>query len=318
MFHSGALGCVAFQRDGDGETAVGDNGFFEVIGSRFGLFTLAIVFLSATLALLPTATSAAQMTWQYSRYLDQDPFKTRLTLYYGVPETDRVQAVVKCHIGNSGTYATLDVSAPVGSLAANTAVQVQFTGRGFSQVVDASVIRAREVGIDGVSIALQLGDPLWQAIRAMSELRYNVTGFTARRLPLGGSNGPAGRFLRDCREMPRPGQVSGPATPPQTDDPRWATCDVYRAERSRNSDVPITVTFRNRSGAYRGVMWIDFNGRPVQYANLNPGETYTINTYMTHPWMFTDGPGNCIEMFMPQPGVSSFDVTAPNRNFGPE
>jgi len=84
------------------------------------------------------------------------------------------------------------------------------------------------------------------------------------------------------------------------------------------SDMPITVTFRNRSGAYRGVMWIDLNGRPVQHANPDPGETYTINTDMTHPWISTDGRGNCIEMFMPQPGASTFDITAPNRNSGPE
>ncbi len=297
---------------------MGGTGIFARFGVRLGFIALAVAVFGSGLAVLPAKPGAAQLTWHYSRFLHADPFQTRLTLYYGVPETDLVQAVAKCHIGAGGTYATLDISAPVGSLAANTDVQVQFTGLGYSQMVDASVIRAQEVGIDGVSIALQLDDPLWQAIRAKSELRYNVTGFAAIRLPLDGSNQPAVRFLSDCRDMPRPGQVSGPATTPPANDPRWATCDVFRAERSRNSDFPITVTFQNRSGAYRGVMWIDFNGRPVQYANLNPGEIYTINTYMTHPWMFTDGPGNCIEMFMPQPGVSSFDITAPNRNFGPE
>jgi hypothetical protein len=65
-------------------------------------------------------------------------------------------------------------------------------------------------------------------------------------------------------------------------------------------------------------MWIGFDGMPVEYANLNPGETFSVNTYVTHPWMITDGPGNCIEMFMPQPGRASFDITAPGRDFGPE
>jgi hypothetical protein len=290
----------------------------RVLGARFGVVAFAAAFSGFALMLLPVGASAAQMTWHYSRYLHEDPFQTRLTLYYGVPETDRVQAVARCQIGNSGTYATLDISAPVGSLAADTPVQVQFTGRGLNQVVDASVVRAREVGIDGVSIALQLDHPLWRAIRNSSLLNYNVTGFTARQLRLEGSSNPTGRFLSDCREMPRPGSSSQPVSTGQADDPRWATCDVYRGERSRKSDVPVTVTFRNNSGAFRGVMWIDFNGRPVDYANLNAGGTFTINTYMTHPWMFTDGPGNCIEMFMPQPGVSTFDITAPNRNFGPE
>ena len=52
---------------------------------------------------------------------------------------------------------------------------------------------------------------------------------------------------------------------------------------------------------------------PKAYANLNPGEEFTISTFLTHPWMFTDGPGNCVEMFMPQLGVPVFDITAPNR-----
>lgn len=297
---------------------MGGERFFGVTRTHFRLFALAAVFISATVPFLPTTTSASQMTWHYSRYLDQDPFKTRLSLYYGVPETDQVQAIARCRIGNRGTYATLDLSAGVGSLAAHATVQVQFTGRGFDTVHDADVIRAQEVGIDGVSLALQLDDPLWQAIRDKSELRYSVTGFTATLLPLDGSSEPAGRFLRDCREMPGPESPPQPQTIAQADDPRWATCDIYRDERSRNSDVPVAVTFRNNSGAYRGVLWIDFNGRPIEYANLNPGENFTINTYMTHPWMFTDGPGDCIEMFMPQPGVSRFDITAPNRDFGPE
>lgn len=101
-------------------------------------------------------------------------------------------------------------------------------------------------------------------------------------------------------------------------DPRWATCDQFQNERSRNSDNPVTVTFINRSGAFRSVMWVDFNGRPTEYAALNDGERFTINTYLSHPWMFTDGPGNCIEMYMPVLGVSQFQITAPSRYFGDE
>jgi len=95
-------------------------------------------------------------------------------------------------------------------------------------------------------------------------------------------------------------------------DPRWDTCQAFGQVRSLNSDHAVTVTFRNQSDGYRGVMWIGFDGVPVTYANLNPGEEFTINTYLTHPWMFTDGPGNCVEMFMPQLGIPVFAMTAPN------
>jgi len=288
--------------------------------SRF-LYLPALVLMGfAFLVTAPLAGAAdPDLEWRYSRSLHQDPFQTRLTLIYGVPETDLSQAIAQCRIGNRGTYATLDLGADIGTLAANDSVEVQFTGRGFDQVVTASVIRAQEEGFDGVSIALQLDDPLWQAIRAQSMLHYNVTGFTAMKLDLGGSSEPAAQFLADCREMPSPDDApTTPVSGAQPDDPRWATCSVYGDERSRKSDVPVTVTFQNQSGAMRGVMWIDFNGRPVEYANLNPGESFSIQTFMTHPWMFTDGPGNCIEMFMPQPGISTFAITAPNRDFGPE
>jgi len=289
---------------------------------------LAFLAIAMTFGAMATPPAHAQnMQWTYYRDLHEDPFRTRLVLIYGVPETDNVQAVATCRIGAGGTYATLDLGARIGRLQENQSVDVQFSARGFNRVVNASVIRAREEGLNGVSIPLQLDDPIWQAIRAKSVLYYNLTGFTAATLDLNGSNGPTQRFLRDCRKMPKPGTTD--TSPPRqtnprtagttpTNDPRWQTCDIYRGQRSRNSDVPVTVSFRNQSGAMRGVMWIDFNGRPVEYANLAPGETFTINTFMTHPWMFTDGPGNCIEMFMPQPGVTSFAITAPNRNFGPE
>lgn len=97
-------------------------------------------------------------------------------------------------------------------------------------------------------------------------------------------------------------------------DAEAASCS--RKVKSQNSNTPVTVTFVNKSGEYRGVMWVDFKGKPVSYANLNPGQSYTVNTYVTHPWMFTDGPGNCVEMFMPRQGVSKFNITAKSTGAG--
>jgi hypothetical protein len=33
-------------------------------------------------------------------------------------------------------------------------------------------------------------------------------------------------------------------------------------------------------------------------------------------WVFTDGPGNCVEMFMPQKGVPRFNLTRKATGFG--
>ncbi len=98
-------------------------------------------------------------------------------------------------------------------------------------------------------------------------------------------------------------------------DPRVASCTVLEHAVSKNSDVPVNVTFINRADGLRGVSWIGFDGLPQEYASLIPGEEFTIDTYVSHPWMFTDGPGNCLEMYMPQQGVPIFEITAPGRVF---
>jgi von Hippel-Lindau disease tumor suppressor protein len=83
-----------------------------------------------------------------------------------------------------------------------------------------------------------------------------------------------------------------------------------RHVKSLNSNTPVTVTFLNKSGEFRGVKWVDFKGKWVSYAKLNPGQSYTVNTYATHPWVFTDGNGHCVEMWVTRAGVSKFKITA--------
>ena len=96
------------------------------------------------------------------------------------------------------------------------------------------------------------------------------------------------------------------------------SCDQFGKIKSEKSKTPITVEFVNNSDGYRTVMWIGFDGLPVQYADLNQGASVKQTTYLRHPWMFTDGPGNCIEMFMPQDGITRFEITVPSPAFGPE
>ena len=95
-----------------------------------------------------------------------------------------------------------------------------------------------------------------------------------------------------------------------------ASCGQFGNLRSQESRTKVTVTFVNRTNAYRSVDWLDFNGRPVNYANLNPGETYRVDTYLTHPWMITDGPGNCVQMVLPRRGQRVIDITGRSRGGG--
>jgi len=81
--------------------------------------------------------------------------------------------------------------------------------------------------------------------------------------------------------------------------PGMMSCAQRAGLRSEHSREPTKITFVNRSGMYRALMWIDFKGQFKDYGGMNPGETKSISTFRTHPWMITDGPGNCIQIIMP-------------------
>ena len=99
---------------------------------------------------------------------------------------------------------------------------------------------------------------------------------------------------------------------------RSLSCKNQRRMRSANGGLNTTVTFVNRTQETRAVLWFDFAGQPKDYGMLEPGQSKAIQTWTTHPWMFTDGPGNCIEMYMPAAGSPTFSITRPSPGFGAE
>lgn len=77
-------------------------------------------------------------------------------------------------------------------------------------------------------------------------------------------------------------------------------CHLLGQVRASESEQPITITFVNSSGMFRHIDWIDFDGNPEQRASLNPGQTHVQQTTSGSPWMVSDGPGNCVDIFMPK------------------
>jgi hypothetical protein len=95
------------------------------------------------------------------------------------------------------------------------------------------------------------------------------------------------------------------------------SCAKQQSLRSQKSSTATSMTFVNKTPAARIVMWIDFNGSPQQYSILGPGERFNVDTFMTHPWLITDGPGNCIDIFMPTKKARTVNLTR-NPSFGEE
>lgn len=93
---------------------------------------------------------------------------------------------------------------------------------------------------------------------------------------------------------------------PSSARPGHRSCAERPKLKSLHSKEPTKITFVNKSGSYRGIVWMNFKGGFQDFGGLNSGESKTIDTFRTHPWMITTGPGDCIEIVMPsaEPGIA--------------
>ena len=290
---------------------------------RWNWRMVAAGLLTALLASGWAAVAYAQnaMIWQSGSFTDESAGgQLRAYLTFSVPETDNSAVYAFC-MANSGVGTSrLAIAANTGNLPSGSTATLRFFGNGIDRTYQGAVSNPQGGdGGGGIAIDISNHDLLWRALAGLPVISVQSPTGAVAALPLRGSSGPVRDFNSLCISFEGGGVQAAPQQQTaQTFDPRWQTCETLGGQRSQESETPVTVTFRNLSDGFRSVMWIGFDGVPKQFANLNQGEAFTINTFLTHPWMFTDGPGNCIEIFMPQLGVDTFNITAPGRNFGAE
>lgn len=287
---------------------------------RFRGFVVMLIALCGVGMTGATAIGDERMVWFYDQFNDAaDRGRTVSVIGVGVPETDYALLEGSCAVGSSGNFARVTFTAPTGGMAEGAPAEIEFFADTVRRRMAGRIVGTElEVGVSGIEVIIENDDPIWTALQRLRRIRYRANGEVIE-LPLRGSGAAIDSFLADCRFYARAGTDGEPGQLPAAEsDPRWATCEVYRDRVSENSDIPVSVTFTNRSEGFRTVMWVGFDGILKEYGALDPGESLTVDTFVTHPWMFTDGPGNCLEMFMPQPGVPVFEIAAPNRDFGPE
>ena len=57
-----------------------------------------------------------------------------------------------------------------------------------------------------------------------------------------------------------------------------------RPLRSRDAARPTQVEFINHGKEIKTIYWLNYEGRRVYYARLQPGDSYIQKTYVSHPW----------------------------------
>lgn len=87
-----------------------------------------------------------------------------------------------------------------------------------------------------------------------------------------------------------------PPPPPQVDSDAQqmgAGCPQPMTLRSAQSNAAATVEFVNLSDRALSLYWLDFNGMPVEYAGLLPGESSRMTSYIGHFWVMKDFDFTC-------------------------
>lgn len=105
-------------------------------------------------------------------------------------------------------------------------------------------------------------------------------------------------YLKKLGEQPQQ-QTEAPQLAPSSARAAERQCSDRKELRSEHSREPTKITFVNKSGMYRAIMWINFEGKLQDYGGVNSGDQVTLDTFRTHPWMIATGPGDCLQIFLP-------------------
>jgi hypothetical protein len=189
--------------------------------------------------------------------------------------------------------------------------------------------KGAEVGISGLEATFGASGPIWQAMRNSGVLTYRIPDGKEQKLYLEGAASALREFTQSCKfaDAPsvadQPGAVDATMTKAAAASPGGPkldpmSCAEFGTIKSERSEKTVKITFVNRSDGYRGLVWIDVEGSPVDNTGLNQGESAVVPTFASHAWMITDGPGNCIEMVVASDEDGIFEMAAPSPALGPD
>ncbi len=146
-----------------------------------------------------------------------------------------------------------------------------------------------------------------------SSLTVEVDGDQTTRWVLSGSAAMIGK-VNECYagqgQAPAKPATKKPAAVVESDAQRMgADCPAVGEVVSGGNTTAANLTFYNASDVAVSIYWLDFNGVPVEYAGLLPGEQYVVDTWTDHYWLAKDFDGNCHGgVIQPAPGAHVWEI----------
>ena len=85
-------------------------------------------------------------------------------------------------------------------------------------------------------------------------------------------------------------------------------CPSESVSRSISGKVSTKMVFKNNSSNAVKTYWLNYSGERVFYKKLNPNQSYTQQTYVTHPWVITDDSDNCLGVYYPDGQTQTVEI----------
>jgi von Hippel-Lindau disease tumor supressor len=80
---------------------------------------------------------------------------------------------------------------------------------------------------------------------------------------------------------------------------RGDLCKDERQYKSMSGDLSVSVQFRNATGGFVNMYWLDYQGQRRFFNRLQPGSGTAYQTFVTHPWVITDLDDRCVMLYLP-------------------
>lgn len=80
---------------------------------------------------------------------------------------------------------------------------------------------------------------------------------------------------------------------------RLHAVEQQKLARSISGKYATSINFVNRSRRTVKVFWLDYNANRKFYGVIQPGKTFGVKTFLTHPWLITDRNNNAINVYFP-------------------
>ena len=90
-------------------------------------------------------------------------------------------------------------------------------------------------------------------------------------------------------------------------------CELEGTARSIASDVPMRFTVQNKTSIPLEIFWLNTSGQRQSYGVVAAGNSWSITSYLTHPWIIArEADNSCIKL-IPDPGLEATVTIKPEQ-----